>query len=73
MDARSLLTIITTIITYGCFRWYIPIGVSNDCTVSDSVASVFDTCPLVLFNHMAPELLKYYHPDFNPKEVRDSS
>ncbi|VDM55413.1 unnamed protein product [Angiostrongylus costaricensis] len=30
--------------------------------------SMFDTCPLVLHNHMDPELLKFHHPGYNPKE-----
>ncbi|RCN44465.1 hypothetical protein ANCCAN_09532 [Ancylostoma caninum] len=29
--------------------------------------SIFDSCPLILFNHLDPELLKYYHPNYNPK------
>uniref|UniRef100_A0A0K0DNF5 Uncharacterized protein n=1 Tax=Angiostrongylus cantonensis TaxID=6313 RepID=A0A0K0DNF5_ANGCA len=30
--------------------------------------SMFDTCPLVLYNHLDPELLKFHHPGYNRKE-----
>uniref|UniRef100_A0A158P9N4 VWFA domain-containing protein n=1 Tax=Angiostrongylus cantonensis TaxID=6313 RepID=A0A158P9N4_ANGCA len=29
--------------------------------------STFDKCPLVLYNHLDPELLKLHTPDYNPK------
>ncbi|EYC32511.1 hypothetical protein Y032_0003g1622 [Ancylostoma ceylanicum] len=67
MHAEFLLAVISMVVIYGYFRVTINIGGSNACVLNDSVTSVFDTCPLVLFNHMAPELLKFYHPDFNPK------
>ncbi|WKX98683.1 hypothetical protein Q1695_013958 [Nippostrongylus brasiliensis] len=31
--------------------------------------SVFDTCPLIIFNHLDKELLPFYHPEYNPKKV----
>ncbi|VDL79817.1 unnamed protein product [Nippostrongylus brasiliensis] len=30
--------------------------------------SVFDTCPLIIFNHLDKELLPFYHPEYNPKK-----
>ncbi|KAJ1351289.1 hypothetical protein KIN20_007275 [Parelaphostrongylus tenuis] len=29
--------------------------------------SIFDTCPLVLHDHLDPQLLKFHHPGYNPK------
>ncbi|PIO75888.1 hypothetical protein TELCIR_02048 [Teladorsagia circumcincta] len=34
----------------------------------DSASSVFETCPLILYNHLDAELLPFYHPDYNPKK-----
>ncbi|KAK5973124.1 hypothetical protein GCK32_019757, partial [Trichostrongylus colubriformis] len=30
--------------------------------------SIFDTCPLILYNHLDAELLPFYHPKYNPKK-----
>ncbi|KJH40524.1 hypothetical protein DICVIV_13518 [Dictyocaulus viviparus] len=32
-----------------------------------SNSSIFDTCPLTLYNHLDAELLQFYHPTYNPK------
>ncbi|KAK6022070.1 hypothetical protein OSTOST_12245, partial [Ostertagia ostertagi] len=33
----------------------------------DKVNSIFDTCPLILFNHLDKELLPFHHPNYTPK------
>ncbi|KAK5982340.1 hypothetical protein GCK32_012573 [Trichostrongylus colubriformis] len=34
----------------------------------DKTDSIFDTCPLILYNHLDAELLPFYHPKYNPKK-----
>ncbi|KAK6052477.1 hypothetical protein COOONC_10020 [Cooperia oncophora] len=29
--------------------------------------SIFDNCPLIVFDHLDPQLLRFHNPDYNPK------
>ncbi|XGW07766.1 hypothetical protein V3C99_010706 [Haemonchus contortus] len=31
-----------------------------------TTSTIFDTCPLILYNHLDPQLLQFHLPDFNP-------
>ncbi|KIH58055.1 hypothetical protein ANCDUO_11745, partial [Ancylostoma duodenale] len=30
--------------------------------------SIFNTCELILYNHLDPELLEFHYPEYNPKQ-----
>ncbi|PIO77062.1 hypothetical protein TELCIR_00856 [Teladorsagia circumcincta] len=42
-------------------------GTNGTIKSKGKVESIFDTCPLILFNHLDKELLPFHHPNYTPK------
>ncbi|KAK6746107.1 hypothetical protein RB195_012301 [Necator americanus] len=69
---RHVFYCVCTTLVFGLLYWSKETSITNVYNVLNSSTStngsIFDTCPLILYNHLDKELLKFYWPNYNPKE-----